>query len=191
MVSATELMLVFLQKQNINYMKTKDVSYRIAYKSDHLGVIDLEEMLENGQSLIVTINEVWHEQGAVVAGSKGNFNIAYFNESIKPLVLNATNAATIRRLCNGGANLNTWKMPVTVELYIDATVKMKGQIVGGVRVRKALNVAPQLDASSALNVLSGAISLEDLKERYMSLSKAEQGLSVVVAKKDEMKTLLS
>jgi hypothetical protein len=39
--------------------------------------------------------------------------------------------------------------------------------------------------------LSGAISLEDLKERYMSLSKAEQGLSVVVAKKDEMKTLLS
>jgi hypothetical protein len=82
-------------------------------------------------------------------------------------------------------------MPVTVELYIDATVKMKGQIVGGVRVRKALNVAPQLDASSALNVLSGAIILEDLKERYMSLSKAEQGLSVVVAKKDEMKTLLS
>ena len=82
-------------------MKTKDVSYRIAYKSDHLGVIDLEEMLENGQSLIVTINEVWHEQGAVVAGSKGNFNIAYFAESIKPLVLNATNAATIRRLQSG------------------------------------------------------------------------------------------
>jgi hypothetical protein len=172
-------------------MKTKDVSYRIAYKSDHLGVIDLEEMLENGQSLIVTIKEVWHEQGAVVAGSKGNFNIAYFSESIKPLVLNATNAATIRRLCNGGANLNTWKMPVTVELYIDATVKMKGQIVGGVRIRKALNVAPQLDATAALNVLNGATSLDDLKERYMSLSKAEQGLSVVVAKKDEMKTLLS
>jgi hypothetical protein len=172
-------------------MKTQDVSYRKAYKSDHLGVIDLEEMLENGQSLIVTINEVWHEQGAVVAGSKGNFNIAYFAESIKPLVLNATNAATIRRLCNGGANLNTWKMPVQVELYIDATVKMKGQIVGGVRIRKALNVAPQLDATAALNVLNGATSLDDLKDRYMSLSKAEQGLSVVVAKKDEMKTKLN
>jgi len=172
-------------------MKTKDVSYRIAYKSDHLGVIDLEEMLENGQSLIVTINEVWHEQGAVVAGSKGNFNIAYFAEPIKPLVLNATNAATIRRLCNGGANLNTWKLPVQVELYIDATVKMKGQIVGGVRVRKALNVAPTVDATSALNVISQATSLDDLKARWSSLSQAEQGLSVVVAKKDEMKVSLT
>ena len=171
-------------------MKTKDVSYRIAYKSDHLGVIDLEEMLENGQSLIVTIKEVWHETGALVAGSKGNFNIAYFNESIKPLVLNATNAATIRRLCNGGANLNTWKMPVTVELYIDATVKMKGQIVGGIRVSKPLNVTPQLDATAALNVLSGATSLDDLKERYMGLSKAEQGLPVVVSKKEELKNKL-
>ena len=153
-------------------------------------MIDLEEMLENGKSLIVTINEVWHEQGAVVAGSKGNFNIAYFNERIKPLVLNATNAATIRRICNGGANLNTWKMPVTVELYIDANVKMKGQIVGGVRVRKALNVEPQLDATAALNVLSGASSLEDLKKRYMSLSKSEQGLPVVVSKKEELKNTL-
>jgi hypothetical protein len=172
-------------------MKTKDVSYRIAYKSDHLGVIDLEEMLENGQSLIVTIKEVWHEQGAVVAGSKGNFNIAYFAESIKPLVLNATNAATIRRLCNGGANLNTWKMPVTVELYIDATVKMKGQIVGGVRIRKALNVTPQLDATAALNVIGLATSIDDLKTRWSSLSQAEQSLSVVVAKKDEMKVKLT
>ena len=171
-------------------MKTKDVSYRIAYKSDHLGVIDLEEMLENGQSLIVTINEVWHEQGAVVAGSNGNFNIAYFKERIKPLVLNATNAATIRRLCNGGANLNTWKMPVTVELYIDPTVKMKGQTVGGVRIRKPLNVAPKLDATAALNVLSGATSLEDLKERYMSLSKSEQGLPKVISKKEELKNTL-
>lgn len=172
-------------------MKTKDVSYRIAYKSDHLGVIDLEEMLENGQSLIVTINEVWHEQGAVVAGSKGNFNIAYFKEPIKPLVLNATNATTIRRLCNGGANLNTWNLPVTVELYIDATVKMKGQIVGGVRVRKALNVAPTIDPTSALNIISLATSIDDLKTRWSSLSQAEQSLSVVVAKKDEMKAKLS
>jgi len=172
-------------------MKTQDVSYRKAYKSDHLGVVDLEEMIENKQSLVVTIKEVWFEEGCVVAGNKGNHNIAYFVEAIKPLVLNATNAQTIRRLCNGGANLNTWKMPVQVELFIDATVKMKGQIVGGVRIRKALNVAPIIDATAALNVLNGATTLDDLKERYMSLSKAEQGLSVVVAKKDEMKTLLS
>ena len=115
----------------------KDVSYRKAYKSDHLGVVDLEEMLENGKSLIVTIRDVFFEESIVVAGNKGNFNIAYFeDDGIKPLVLNATNAESIRSLCGGGTTLSTWKMPVRVELYIDSTVKMKGQIVGGVRIKR-------------------------------------------------------
>jgi hypothetical protein len=34
-------------------MKTKDVSYRAVYKSDHLGVVDLEEMHENNQTMVV------------------------------------------------------------------------------------------------------------------------------------------
>jgi len=117
--------------------QTKDVSYRKAYKSDHLGVVDIEEMIENGRSTIVTVKDVFFEEGVVVAGNKGNHNIAYFEEiGIKPLVLNATNAESIRALCGGGANLSTWKMPVRVELYIDATVKMKGQVVGGVRIKR-------------------------------------------------------
>ena len=167
-------------------MKTQDVSYRIAYKSDHLGVVDLEEMIENKQSLIVTIKEVWHEQGAVVAGSKGNFNIAYFEENIKPLVLNSTNATTVRRLCNGGATLNTWKMPVTVELFIDASVKMKGQIVGGVRLRRA-ELKKQIDVKNALAKLNACKTRKELPDVWDGLSSEEKSNATVIALKDKLK----
>ena len=170
-------------------MKTQDVSYRKAYKSDHLGVVDLEEMIENKQSLVVTIKEVWFEEGCVVAGNKGNHNIAYFVEAIKPLVLNATNAQTIRRLCNGGANLNTWKMPVQVELFIDATVKMKGQVVGGVRLRKPMNV-PQVSDVNALTVLSQSKTLLELQDNWSSLTQAERSIPSVLAKKETLKSTL-
>jgi hypothetical protein len=171
-------------------MKTQDVSYRKAYKSDHLGVVDLEEMIENKQSLTVTIKEVWFEEGCIVAGNKGNHNIAYFVEPIKPLVVNSTNAQTIRRLCNGGANLNTWKMPVQVELYIDATVKMKGQIVGGVRLRKPMNV-PQVSDVQALAELSKCTNLAELKSTWDNMSQVEKNLPSVVAKKEALKNSLS
>ena len=36
-------------------------NYRNVYKSDHLGVVDLEEMLDLGKSMIVTIKEVKQE----------------------------------------------------------------------------------------------------------------------------------
>jgi len=49
------------------------------------------------------------------------------------------------------------------------------------------NVPIQLDPTSALNVISKATSLEDLKARWESLSNAERGLVVVSAKKEEIK----
>lgn len=56
--------------------------YRKVYKSDHLGVADLEELFEDGKSLIFTIKEVKQELNVTVAGKKGDFNIAYFNEKL-------------------------------------------------------------------------------------------------------------
>jgi len=170
-------------------MKTQDVSYRKAYKSDHLGVVDLEEMIENKQSLVVTIKEVWFEEGCVVAGNKGNHNIAYFVEPIKPLVVNSTNAQTIRRLCNGGANLNTWKMPVQVELFIDASVKMKGQVVGGVRLRKPTTMTQPSDVN-ALAILSKSKTLLELQDNWSSLTQVERSIPSVLAKKEKLKSEL-
>jgi hypothetical protein len=111
-------------------------NYRKVYKSDYLGVVDLEEMLEQGKQLIFTIKEVKQELGVLVAGNRGDFNIAYFVEAIKPMVLNAGNAGIIRGFSEGkSTDTDKWKN-IPVELYVDASVKMKGQIVGGIRIKQ-------------------------------------------------------
>ena len=107
--------------------------YRKVYKSDHLGQADIEDLTENGSNLIFTIKHVKQELGVAVAGRKGNHNIAYFNEDIKPMVLNATNAKIVRGFANGSAFVEDWNN-IPVQLYIDPNVRMKGETVGGVRI---------------------------------------------------------
>lgn len=111
-------------------------NYRNVYKSDHLGAVDLEEFTEAGKALIFTIKEVRQEIGAKVAGKKGDFNIAYFHEPIKPWVLNSGNAKIIRSLAGPGAtnSVSTWR-DIPVELYIDYNVKFGSDTVSGVRVK--------------------------------------------------------
>lgn len=165
-------------------------NYRNVYKSDHLGVVDLEELIEQGKSLIFTINQVRQEQ-TVVAGAKGNFNIAYFNEKIKPLVLNSTNASTVRRLGKFNTDVDTWKN-IPVELYIDASVKMKGQIVGGVRIKQISPVIhPKISDNNAIDLLDKCKNLEELSKTWTdSLTKEERLLPTVLAKKETLKTTL-
>lgn len=106
--------------------------FRKVYKSDHLGQADIEDLQENGSDLIFTISHVRQEMGVSVAGRKGNHNIAYFSEKIKPMVLNATNAKIIRQF-TGSSFVEDWKN-VRIRLYIDPSVRMKGETVGGVRI---------------------------------------------------------
>ncbi len=113
--------------------KQSKTHYRRVYKSDHLGTADLEDYIEEGRQLVFTIKQVKQEQGVMVAGRKGNHNIAYFNDpKIKPWVINATNAAILKGFA-GSAFVEDWA-ELTIQLYIDPSVKLKGEIVGGVRV---------------------------------------------------------
>lgn len=106
--------------------------YRKVFKSDHLGIADLEDFIESGHNLVFTIKAVRQEVGAKVAGRKIDANIAYFHENIKPLVLNATNSKTMSKL-TGSSFVEDWH-DVAIQLYIDKNVRMKGETVGGVRV---------------------------------------------------------
>ena len=115
-------------------MSETKTHYRKVFKSDHLGVADLEEYIEEGRRLVFTIKEVIQEYSVMVAGRKGNHNIAYFEEPIKPLVLNATNSKVVRSFCGGSSFIEDWSNTL-IELYVDSNVKMKGEIVGGVRIR--------------------------------------------------------
>jgi len=107
--------------------------YRKVFKSDHLGIADLEDFLEEKKQLVFTISHVKQEYSTKVAGRKIDANIAYFKENIKPLVLNATNSKQVSKFV-GSSFVEDW-VNVIVELYIDRSVKMKGDVVGGVRIR--------------------------------------------------------
>ena len=106
--------------------------YRKVFKSDHLGVADLEDLMEAKNALIFTVKEVKQEIGARVAGRKGNFNIAYFVENVKPLVLNATNSKVMKGLTNS-AFIEDWN-EIKIQLYIDRSASFGGEITGGVRI---------------------------------------------------------
>lgn len=130
--------------------------YRKVFKSDHLGVADLEDLIEAGKNLVFTIKEVKQEQGVKVAGRKGNFNIAYFNEDIKPLVLNAGNSKTVKKLAGGSSFIEDWK-GLTVQLYIDPNASFGGEVTGGVRISPNVPQRAVIDQSNA-KMWQGAIN---------------------------------
>jgi hypothetical protein len=107
--------------------------YRKVFKSDHLGVADLEDLVEAKSNMIFTIREVKQEIGVKVAGRKGNHNIAYFQENIKPLCLNAENGKTLKQLSGGSSFVEDWG-GLTVQLYINPEVFFAGEKTGGVRI---------------------------------------------------------
>lgn len=108
--------------------------YRAVFKSDHLGSADLEDLIEQGKSLVFTIKNVLQQKGAKVAGKKMDANIAYFAENIKPMVLNATNSKMIKTF-TGSSFVEDWNN-VLVELYIEENVKsVSGGLTQGVRIR--------------------------------------------------------
>lgn len=110
--------------------------YRRAAKSDHLGVADLEDFIEQGSELIFTIKQVKYEVGVSVAGKKGNHNIAYFVEKIKPLVINPTNGK-IMKLLTKTPWIEEWA-GTTIKLYIDENVTFGKERTGGVRIAMQL-----------------------------------------------------
>lgn len=108
--------------------------YRKVFKSDHLGVADLEDYIEQKKSLIFTIKEVKQEWDIMVAGKKGNHNVAYFIEPIKPMIINAGNSKILKSFHpTQSPFVEDWKN-VKVELRIDENIRFGKDIVSGLRI---------------------------------------------------------
>ncbi len=152
-------------------MEAKRHHYRAIAKSDHLGVADLEDFIEEKRKMVFTITHVKQEIGATVAGKKGNFNIAYFAEGIKPLVLNNTNSKVVKMFSGGSPFVEDWNN-IAIELFIDETVKLKGELVGGVRIKNIKPSLPVLTIESkayqnAVTHIRGGGSISDIEKRFI------------------------
>lgn len=165
-------------------METK-THYRKVFKSDHLGVADLEEYLEEKRPLIFTIKEVRQEINVSVAGRRGDHNIAYFYENIKPLVLNSTNSKIVKSFNNNSPFVEDWK-DTKIQLYIDNNVKMKGEIVGGVRinpVQPKAKVKPIFTETNFEKAKKANATIEQIKKVYTITEEVEKKYLDYVAKK--------
>ena len=158
--------------------------YRKVFKSDHLGVADLEEFIEEGRPLIFNIKHVKQEIGVVVAGRKGNHNIAYFYENIKPLVLNSTNSKVVKSFNKNSPFVEDWAN-TKIALYIDETVKMKGEVVGGVRIRQVQpkeKVKPFFKEANFENAKKANATIDIIKKAYSITKEIEKNYLDYVAK---------
>jgi hypothetical protein len=156
-------------------METKKHHYRNVLKSDHLGIADLEDFVEAKKPLTFTISHAKQELGVSVAGRKGDFNVVYFKESIKPLVVNSTNGKQIA-LFAGSPFVEDWNN-IPVELYIDETVKMKGETVGGVRIRPvqpSVKVLPPFTEANFLKAKQKNATIELIKTAYTITPEVEK-----------------
>ena len=152
--------------------KVSKTHYRNVFKSDHLGSADLEDLIEQGVQLCFTIKEVRQEKGAKVAGKKGDFNIAYFVEKIKPLVLNATNSKQLSIFAKSKF-VEDWS-GLYIELYVEENVKaVSGGITQGVRIRPVLpqkiKQKPIFGKENFEKAKNANATKEQIEQRYILL----------------------
>jgi len=154
--------------------------YRKVFKSDHLSTYDLEDFIEEGVTLEFTITHVKSyvidekgNGGIKVAGKNISANIAYFKEPIKPMVLNATNSDTMRKL-TGSSFVEDWAN-TKVELYILQKIKFGKQTVEGIRIKEE---PPKALTEQDIKLIKGKVatfvSNQQLNEFYNSLSSKEK-----------------
>jgi hypothetical protein len=172
-----------MKEHNIDCMK-----YR---KSTHLAGVDVEAIQDDKGKCILTIKDAYYQKGVDVSGNKTDGYFLEFQEDVKPMVVNSTNRKTIAKLVQDqlkctpseSRKINTW-IGISIELYFDATVKMMGQIVGGIKVRptavvKELKAMPNDKLTDAIkSVRDGKTTLEAIKKHYSLTDEQEKAFQL-------------
>jgi hypothetical protein len=177
--------------------KIYDIDCMKYRKSTHLAGVDVETIISEKGNCIVTIKEAYFAKNIDVSGNKTDGYFLEFVEDLKPMLVNSINRKTIASVVkiNTGCtstesrNIGNW-VGTKLDLYFDPSVKMMGQIVGGIRVKPQSPII-QVDDKKAIDVLNQSKTLNELKENWSKLSKNEQAFPSVVKCKEDLKAKLS
>lgn len=132
-------------------MKETDVDSMKYRKSTHLAGVDVEMMVQDSGKCILTIKEAYYSHNEIVNGVKQGVNVSgkilegYFiefsEEGVKPMMVNSTNRQAINTLVKTTKGLSSAESRILknwvgerIELMFDPSVKMKGKVVGGIKV---------------------------------------------------------
>lgn len=156
-------------------------------KSTHIAGVDVEAIVDDKGQCILTIKDAFYQKGVDVSGNKTDGYFLEFEEDVKPMVVNSTNRKTIANIVQKSTNctpsesrkIDRW-VGMQIELYFDPTVKMMGQVTGGIKV-KPMPVVKELkpmpadklnDAVTAVN--EGKYTLEQIKKTYALTAEQEK-----------------
>jgi hypothetical protein len=109
--------------------KTKDM-----LPSNYLKQADFD------QDYIVTVRRIEHKNIAMEGKPTDMKWLAHFNEFDKPMVLNSTNIQLMEKAC-GSDDTDDW-VGKEIIVYTDPNVSFGGELVGGLRIKKAQQAAP-------------------------------------------------
>lgn len=177
--------------------KEYDIDCMKYRKSTHLAGVDVETIIAERGNCILTIKEAWYEKAVDVSGNKTDGYFISFVEGGKPMLVNSVNRKTIASVVKNlkqitsteSRNLGNWK-DLVIELYFDSTIKMMGQIVGGIRIKTISPAKVEISDANGLAILSDSKTLIELQTNWGKLSKEEKTLPTILAKKELLKTKL-
>lgn len=156
-------------------------------KSTHIAGVDVEAIVDDKGKCILTIKDAFYQKNVDVSGNKTDGYFLEFVEDVKPMVVNSTNRKVIANLVQKQTNctpsesrrIDRW-VGMQIELYFDATVKMMGQVTGGIKVKplpvvKELKPMPSDKLQDAVNaVKDGSTTLEAIKKHYTLTDEQEK-----------------
>lgn len=167
-----------MKETNIDSMK-----YR---KSTHLAGIDVETIIADKGSCILTIKEAFYDTNVDVSGNKTSGYFIEFEENVKPMVANSGNRKIIGNILKATKNLTStdsrnignWK-GLKIELLFDPTVKMMGKVIGGIKVAEKYELPELVKDSENFNKCKTAIeksgfTIEQIKAKYKVSKEVEQ-----------------
>lgn len=167
-------------------MVEQKTHYRAVFDSPYLSSQDIVE------PTILTISNVRQEIDKTKK-TKDMFNTAYFKEKelrpgeeLKPLILNATNSRTMKKL-TGSPYIEDWQN-VVVTVYVDNAVRFGRDTVEGLRIAterprlKKPDLTPDNEKAwaRAIEVYRKKQSFEEI-EKHMDVSEGNKSLIVDAA----------
>lgn len=163
--------------------------------SSHLAGIDVETIATEKGSCILTIKETFYDKLNVNGKMLDGYYID-FEEPVKQMKCNSTNRKSIAKMLIAqgktaveSRNIGNWA-GMRIELYFEPSVVMKGETVGGIRIKENLIVTAPLDTTSAIETLNKCTTLEQLTETWKILNADEKKSPAVLAKATEIKSKL-
>jgi len=172
-------------------MKEREIDCMKYRKSTHLAGVDVEAITDDKGKCILTIKDAYYQKGVDVSGNKTDGYFLEFVEDVKPMVVNSTNRKTIAKVVqmelkctpSESRKINNW-INFQIELYFDPTVKMMGQVTGGIKVKptpvvKELKSMPDNKLTDAIkSVRDGKTTLEAIKKHYSLTEEQEKAFQL-------------